>query len=449
MNRLYVLPSLVVLLITLVYALSLVNGVPLDDEWRWFAQLLLLKEEKISFLKYVTNEYSLLSHSQILAILFLWFDEKFLAADFAYFAYIGLVFYCAGFGLLSLYLKDASQQQSCVILTAASLISACGYFCTTTDFPWLLVVFEYIYYFFAILLLVAFDFYLKRKLSLALLVVCMVFDLLFADTIGMAAAFVVLSVFSLLCIFKQESFSKLGLLILAVVAVLVLEFLLLGRGAGIGGHSRGQTMLALLHHPADVILSFLSIFAQPLFDMTLFKAAFGDDKYRIFQIGFGLLMFQLVLATTIIWFKRGGYKITLLPILFVAFALLSWALILMSRYLDFGVYVMDAQRYVRNFTLIYVGLGLMFVFMKHDKLSKCLLAIAFVSVCGTYSAATIIQYKNKKYLDAYFNNAKVEMAKQPIDSTTLSQYIGRCDKGYCDKSINYLRENHLSIFNQQ
>jgi hypothetical protein len=262
----------------------------------------------------------------------------------------------------------------------------------------------------------------------------------------MAAAFVVLSVFSLLCILKQESFSKLGLLILAVVTVLGLEFLFLGRGVGIGGHSRGQTMSALLHHPADVILSFFSIFAQPLLDMTLFKAIFGDEKYRIFQIGFGLLMFQLVLATSVLWFKRGGHKFTLLPILFIAFSLLSWALILMSRYLDFGVYVMDAQRYVRNFTLIYMGLGLMFVFMQHDKLSKCLLAIGFVSVCGTYSVATVIQYKNKKYLDAYFNSAKVEMRKQPINSPALSQYIGRCDKDYCDKVINYLSEHQMSVF---
>jgi hypothetical protein len=222
----------------------------------------------------------------------------------------------------------------------------------------------------------------------------------------------------------------------------------LGRGAGIGGHSRGQTILALLHHPGDVLLSFLSIFSQPLIDMTILNVVFGVEKYRIYQMLLGFLMFQLVLVTTVFWFKREGYKVTLLPVLLIAFSLLSWILILMSRYLDFGVYVMDAQRYVRNFTLIYVGLGLMFVSMRNDRISKCFLGAAFVAVCGSYVFSTSIQLKSKKYLDAYFNNAKIEMKKQPINSQSLAQYIGRCDKGYCDKAINYLRDNNKSIFSK-
>lgn len=435
--------------VNVIFVLGVTFGIPLSDEWRWTKELLMpLERGDITFSEYLLGEYAFLSHSHYLALLFLWLDFSWLNLDYAYFTYVGLVFYVLAYVAILLYVKRYFHQDLKLNIAALLIISV-GYFCITSDFPWLLVVFEYVYFFIAITVLLVLDSYLQGRSKLSLLLMALLACLLLADTIGMAAVFMSVLVLFANAVFVSAQRKGFFIVIAVIAAVFIAQYFLLGKGIGISAHSRADTLLALLRNPADALISLMSIFSQPLVDSTILKFVAGERNAPILQFGIGICGFILTACMCYCYFKDGGLKKSQLPLIFIGYSILTWGLIFISRYQDYGVSVMDEPRYVRLFTLIYVGLGLAFLCMNFTALTrKLLFSVASVFVLS-YSGTVVYKYWQDQYIESYFMNAKAELVRDPIDSAALANYIGRCAKDYCVEPVQYMKANKLSIFAEQ
>jgi len=399
----------------------------------------------ISFGQYLRGEYSFLGHSHYLAIFFLYLDYRFLQLDMNYFTYVGLLFYLLGYALILSYAKsflhvDTKQN------IAALLIGSVGYFCITSDFPWLLVVFEYVYFFITIATLIALDLYLRGKIRFRSFLGCAIFCLLFADSIGMAAVF--MCIVALTChAFFSKNYKPLAILIAVIAVIFATQYFLLGKGVPIGGHSRLETLKAILANPIDILISFISIFSQPLIDKSILHDTLGEKNAPILQFGLGLVGFIFVCGVLLAYHLNKGWQKTKLPLLLIGYGLLNWALIFVSRYLDFGAGVMNEQRYVRLFTLIYVGTGMAIVCTDLHRIAFRFVAAAAACFVLTYAITTSYKFWQDQYIQAYFENAKVELVNDNTETSTLANYIGRCTNDYCKEAIDFMKEEKLSIFN--
>ena len=432
--------------INVLFILGVTFGVPLADEWRWLKELLIpLHRGEISAFDYLIGEYAFLAHSHYLALLFLWLNFAWFDLNFSYFAYIGVVFYVLAYGAILLYLKPYLQQDLRVNI-AAILILSVGYFCITSDFPWLLVMFEYVYFFIAIITLLMLDSYLRGRTHFSLMLLMQLACLLLADTIGMAAVFMSVLVLFFNAIFFRKRRSAFLIFVGLFGFVFALQYWFLGAGIGVGTHSRADTLLLMLHNPVDVFMSFMSAFCQPLVDITALNLLAGSRNAPFLQLVIGVCGFILTFCVCIFYCKSGGLQKTQLPLIFIGYSLLSWALIFISRYQDYGVSVIDEPRYARLFTLIYVGIGLAFLCMNHNaKTRKLLFSVAGVLMLG-YSGTVSYKYWQDQYIESYFVNAKLELMRDQINSDELAKFIGRCASDYCLSSVTFLKENQLSIF---
>ncbi|MDO8344628.1 MAG: hypothetical protein Q7T48_15610 [Cellvibrio sp.] len=434
------------LLVNIIFILGISFGIPLNDEWRWIKELLVpLLNGEISFQRYMLGEYSLLSHSHFLALLFLWIDYYLFDLDFTYFSYVGLIFYVLGYVLILGYVKQFLQGDAWVDLPAVLILSI-GYFCITSDFAWLLVMFEYVYFFLAIGLLIVLDLFFRQRASFVLLLLATFLCLLLGDTIGMAAVFVCVAALLAYSVIQFSKIKYFAILLFSLACFFMLQYWVLGKGVPLGEHSRFDTLSAMLNAPADVLISFMSIFSQPLVDITIFRFLVGEKTAPILQFGLGVLGFVFICSIVMAYFYARGWKKSWLPILFIAYGCLCWLLIFVSRYLYFGVAVMDEPRYVRLLTLIYVGGGIALLCIHLHPLARriyaCAAAIMFMGYLGTLS----FKFWQDQYVESYFASAKLELQKGEIDSAALSNYISRCAKDYCIDTVEFMKKNQLSIF---
>ena len=431
------------------FVLGVTFGIPLSDEWRWVKELLIpLHRNEISVFEYLTGEYAFLSHSHYLALLFLWFDFEWLDLNFNYFTYAGVVFYVLAYGAILLYLKENLQKDLCVNI-AALLILSVGYFCITSDFPWLLVVFEYVYFFIAIITLLVLDSFLQGRSRLPLLSFTLLGCLLLADTIGMAAVFLSVIVLFANALFVREKRKAFFVVVAIITLFFSLQYFWFGAGIGGSPHSRIDTLFVLLRNPTDVLISFMSIFSQPLVDINILRFIGGEYYAPVLQFVLGVCGFILTSCVCYCYLKSDGLKKSQLPLIFIGYSILIWALIFISRYQDYGVSVMDEPRYVRLFTLIYVGVAVAFLCMVHTVKTRKLLYCAAAALVLSYSGTVIFKYWQDQYIESYFMDARVELIKEPVDSAALAIYIGRCANDYCVEALDFMKENQLSIFKDQ
>ena len=434
------------IVVSVIFILDVSFGIPLNDEWRWTKELLIpLLNGELGFKRYMLGEYSLLSHSHFLALLFLWIDYHLFDLDFNYFSYIGLIFYVLGYLLILFYIK-AFLQGDLWIDVPAILILSVGYFCITSDFAWLLVMFEYVYFFLAIALLILLDLFLRQRIRFVMLLAAAFWCLLLGDTIGMAAVFVCVAALFLFSFFQFSNTKYFAIFVLLITCFFVLQYWLLGKGISLGEHSRLDTLRAILKTPADMLISFMSIFSQPLVDITIFRFLVGEKTAPILQFGLGVLGFVFIFSITIAYFYTKGWKKSWLPMIFIAYGCLSWLLIFVSRYLYFGVAVMDEPRYVRLFTLIYIGGGIGLLCVNLPSLAKRIYAYTAVFLFIVYLGTLGFKFWQDQYIEAYISKAKLELQKEVIDSVALANYIGRCANDYCVDAIEFMRANQLSIF---
>lgn len=437
---------LAVLALAVMHIFMVVQDVPLADEWRWLKDLLIpYQQGDINFWQYVTGEYAFLSHSHYLALLFILADYQWLGLDFAYMAYVGLVAYLLTWGMLVWYFLSLHQFKLNGHRYCGLLIFTIGYFSSLSDFPWLLVLFEYIYLFFAIGLLCLYDIHKRDRLKFIYFIPGFIFCTIFADTIGLIAVLVILAWTSLLSILKQESWQKTAALWLAFASVLALQYVFLGKGIG-GSNPLLVSLFALLNDPAALLKSFAVTFAQPLVDKTILSesSAFKND-FRYWHFLFGFVGFTISLTSLWLYLSDGGLRRSHLPCLLMLFGIVAWATILVSRYLDVGLYVFDARRFTRLFTFYYIGAGFALSFACRAAARKVTIIIVIV-MATLFGYSSFTQYKRADHVQNYFSKAKAEMRKEEINQPELMRFVIGCKPKFCEQTIKFLRERQLSIF---
>lgn len=433
---------------TMMHALRVTSGIPLADEWRWFADLLIpYFKGEISFVRYLTGEYSLLSHTHFPALGLLYLTCARWSCSLAVFTYVGLAAMLIGGGVLTLQAVRAGQRSIAMLLCGLTVLAA-GCFCITNDFPWLLVVFEYVYSLVAICYLCFVDRYLHARLPLPSLLILTAITILCGDTVGLAAVILSVAVFVVGGV-RQPRLLKAAILIMLVCLVLAaLALGTLGTGVPVGVHSRSETLAALFANPCDLLASLLHAFAQPLLDRVVLESLVGQRHLRLAQAVLGAVGLGLTAMVLVAWWRQKNAKISHLPVLFVLFGLLMWLLIITSRYLDGGPYLMDAQRYVRNLAFVYVGAGLALASLAPTRLTRSM-AIAFSTfVTTSFVLAAVYQYRNAPYVLSYFENVRALLLSNP-GGTELSSVIERCTGGYCAPTVEYLRGHGMTAFLQR
>lgn len=445
---LYFFIGLIFVVINVNFIVGVTFGIPLADEWRWIKDLLIpLLNDEIDWKKYLIGEYAFLSHSHYAALSFLWLDYHIFDLDLKYFAYFGIVFYVLGYLLLlgcmqRLMIGDWRQD------LPPMLIVTVGYFCITSDFSWLLVVFEYFYFFLALGLLVCADLFLKNKMRLLTFIMLTLVCLILGDTIGMVAVFVCIAALLLNCCIDSSNVRKTAIYVIVIAIFFVLQYWLLGRGIGHDHQSRAEALAVILEHSSDMVISFFSIFSLPIVDINILKHETNEQNAPVLQFGLGVACFLAITSIYIAYFYYQGWRKSYLPLLCIAYGLLSWVLIYISRYTTYGVDVMDEPRYVRLFTLIYVGAGLALFCVRPSHLYRRVIGVIAAVAVFMYINAVDYRYWQDQFIETYNANLLEELKKDPVNTKAVSTYLWRCGDDYCQSSIDFMKQHKLGLFDE-
>lgn len=445
-TSLKVLLPLAPLSLTIGYILLVINPVPLSDEWHWMEALLIpYQQGDISFWQYITGEYSFLSHSHYFTLLFILIDYTWFGLDFSHMAYTGLVAYVMTWLMLVWYYLSLHSYQLKKTQCTCLLILTLAYASPLPDFPWVLVLFEYVYYFFALGLLCLFDLSIRQKLRFEIFLIAFCFTVIFTETIGLISVLSILGWSLLACLTKNYSWTYSGVLWLSFLILLALQYALLGHGIG-GRSNLSDSALAIIQQPASVLESVIITFSQPLTDRTMLsESSTFQNNFRLWHVGVGVIGLTLSLICLSIYIAGAGHKKSQLPLLLFLFGLLSWATILLARYLDVGHYIFDARRFTRLFTVYYISAGIALSLSSHH-LSRPM-AITTLSVLLMFFAyASIEQYQRAEHVQNYFFNAEKEITSTPANQENLEKSIPRCKSEECIDTIDFLRKNNLSVF---
>lgn len=430
---------ILLLLSTIGYIVSVINSVPLGDEWRWMKNLLIPYEYgNINLWEYVTGEYAFLSHSHYFTLLFIYFDYQVFGLDYAHMSYFGLGMYIACWCLLAWYFLLLHDYKLNFVGYLCFLIFTVAYASPLSNFSWGLVLFEYLYFFFALALLCFFDLTLRSKLSLKAFFPAFVFSAIFADTIGLVAVLTVLGWCLLASLLKRYSWKNTLILWSCFLLVLIVQFAILGSGIG-GGSDPFGALIGLLGSVEHIFQSLLMTFALPLMDKTMLsESEVFQEGFRVWQLVVGFLGMIVSLVGVGCYLALGGARRSQLPMLLFLFGLVSWAAILLTRYQDFGPYIFDGRRFVRFFTTYYIaaGFGLSLCLKGPRKVVTCALLVLMASF---FWVASVAQYHRAKYVQSYFEVAASALQADPLDSKQLGGSIPRCRNHFCDEVIEFLR----------
>lgn len=432
--------------LTVGYIVMVINPVPLSDEWRWMKDLLIPYEQgKISFWQYITGEYAFLSHSHYFTLLFIFADYHWLGLDFSHMAYAGLVAYILTWCMLVWYYLSLHNYQLNFAGYVGLVILTLAYASPLPDFPWGLVLFEYVYYFFAIGLLCLFDLTLREKVKFETFLVAFLFSVIFTETIGLIAVLAILGWCTLGTITKRYPWERTGVLWLSFIVLLILQYIFLGKGIG-GTSSPFTSALALISNPDTLLKSLLVTFAQPLADQTLLsESKLLGENFRTWHLSIGVFGLITTIVCICAYAAGKGTNKSQLPLLLAIFGLVAWATILLSRHLEFGAYIFDARRFTRLFTVYYISVGIALSLSSHSTgrpLSIIVLAIMSLFFCNAIKA----QYSRAIHVQHYFQSAEQAIKAQPLDSDKLIKSIPRCKPGFCEETIDFMREKEISLF---
>lgn len=446
-SSLKILLPVALMCLTVGYIVMVINPVPLSDEWRWMKDLLIPFEQgSINFWQYITGEYAFLSHSHYFTLLFILADYHWFGLDFSHMAYAGLVAYILTWCMLVWYYLSLHNYQLNFTGYAGLIILTLAYASPLPDFPWGLVLFEYIYYFFAIGLLCLFDLTLREKVKFETFLVAFLFSVIFTETIGLIAVLAILAWSTLGSLTKRYPWEKTGILWLSFIVLLIVQYIILGKGIG-GESSLLKSALALTNNPEILLKSFLATFAQPLADQTLLsESKLLGDNFRFWHLSIGALGLVTTVICLGVYIADKGSNRSQLPLLLAIFGVVAWATILLSRHLEFGPYIFDARRFTRLFTVYYISIAIALSLSTHSisrPLSILVLAIMSLFFCNAIKA----QYSRAIHVQSYFDTAEKAIKSQPLDNKQLTESIHRCQPGFCEDTIFFLREEKVSVFN--
>jgi hypothetical protein len=450
-NSLLLIATLLLVTSYLSYSFCIAYDLPKIDHWRWIQGLLIpYIEGNISFWEYITREFYAFRHSHIITLGFVWINYKWfnLRYDLDYF--LGII---SSSIFLFLILKNFLNQKiykgkktfqyfSILALTAA-------FFNTNNVCQESLVQFEYLYLVgaFSFLLIIDKNIRSSKKNIIVFIATIVVFFL--GDAMGISAILATI-IFYVFFSFKRNFRHQLLVILSALLISFCFAKWLIPKG---GSHLR-ESLVFIFSNPLKTLYLIINCYAQGIIDIFYIENIGKYKNIAQFLIGFGALLFQLCAIFLIVKNNRKNDSwLPLLLILFSASVILGIALTRLPGSGAYGAKVAFASRYIRLHQIGLLGglwVYLSLLLRSENKMSKYILCVALVvSVISiTHTAAN--HYRNWKMLPQHLNQEyKIAAAirkSSSDDQIDLGRYLYRCRNKFCEPSIEFLKENELSVF---
>ena len=426
--------------ITVKYAISVTTGIPLADEWKWIKELIIpLQQGELSFRDYISGEYAFLGHTHFLTLLGLYANLLISNLDLKYMAYFGLLFYVGGFIAISITTKSDHEY-----IRPSIILIALIYFNPGTDFPWLLVVFEYTYYLGLIILIILAEKLIQKKIS-AMLWGSVCFSSAFLlDSFGAVGVIATTIGFALMEKNMVNKIKYMTITLSSYTSGWVLLYILLGKGIGTQTTSKINTALVILQSPYETIQALAISISQPLLDQSIINHYTNNAPAVQFYtsiIGGFFILYALRLGI-----KSKDTVNFYIPVTFIIAAITAFSLIMITRFGDYGPTEIGARRFTRFYILYYVGaIIIISKSMPKSIPIKLLGLILIISFLNTH----LFLHKYKADLKNHFTGIQSTITSNVIDEELISKNLWICKNFYCTDTIHKLRKMNIDWVTKQ
>lgn len=441
------------------YSLSLAMDLPMGDHWRWIRGLLVhFVNGRIGLFEYITGEFYPFSHSHIITLFFVWINYLFFDLNYKIEFYIGLISHMVMIFLLSkYYLKNICNP----IEKKYALLILILFFCILLNprnvVAWSLVQFEYFYLMTAVVFLISFASFLRKRFPVWGVAILVPLFFFIGDAMGISA---ILAVVTYIILFELTDKYNALLMIVTIIAICYgLAHLIIPDMHPHTQLTKMETLIFLIDNPLIVFNFLLRVCSQTLAEPTAFKILFGKYSDIMLYLSGLLILIFMLMAIGFYSFYRNRIFPTVLPMLFILFAMATTIGIMFSRLPEFGPSIAHANRYTRLFQLGFVGAlwinaGVLFHFISelplYDKFMKNFgIAVATTILIGLLSHSAFLWKDHGSIVEGRQN--ALQALKQYANDFDFD--IGgverRCSDHFCKPSIIFLRDNKLSFFNEQ
>jgi hypothetical protein len=430
--------------------------IPTADQWRWINLLVAYEHGEITFIDFVRHDFSPLGHSHILTMLSLYINYQLFDLRFNYESYFGIACYIASGGLfLYAFYKTYEYDGNNLILSCYILALSLIYFCihSLSVFTWSLLSFESLYWLMTLILVIGFNRYLIKTSRPGILFCWCVIILFFGDGMGIVGLFTSLVVGMLhVKLFERAKWYVLMLILIITLGV-VLQYWLFSPFQHLED-SRQSALEYFVSNPGHVVEFIVNAYAQSIVDLNKPFLFTGNTQF-VLQKSIGIIALVLNICCFIVYFRNKVYMRTTIPLFLILFSAISIFGILFSRLPDHGPEYAFAHRYIRLFIIGFLGciwiiadsqlVGYKKHHIYHQQLLNTIPLLAISLFIYLFSAVFVWKTSNSHYLT---NQIK---ANEIYQSTKDSNYVmgeqnRRCLDHYCDRGINFLKNNKLSLF---
>jgi hypothetical protein len=243
------------------------------------------------------------------------------------------------------------------------------------------------------------------------------------------------------------------MLILIITLGVVLQYWLFSPFHNLGD-SRQSALKYFVSNPGQVLEFIINAYAQSIVDLNKPFLFTGNIQF-VLQKSIGIVALALNIYCFIVYFRNKVYMRTTIPLFLIIFSAISVIGILFSRLPEHGPEYAFVPRYIRLFIMGFLGciwiiadsqiVGYKKHHIDNQQPLNTIPLLAISLLIYLLSSAFVWKSSNSHYLT---NQIKANEIHQ---STKDSNYVigeqnRRCMDHFCDRGINFLKNNKLSLF---
>ncbi len=445
------LTSMLVIINFAVYTVYVAWDFPVGDHWRLLNNNLIpYVTNDISFIKFLTGDFTFLGHSQILTLLFEYVNYSLFSLRYELETYLGIVFYILTFLIICINYtsKDRNGKQNRQIgffVITASLV----WFGIDKAHPWGILGFDQAYVCLGISFLILTERYLIGKTGLKWYLVAICLLSFFGDAYGTVALIVGITFVVCYVSIKKKRLCLDVILIVITTFICLLVIYLLTEGLPKTSNLSLRMIMHQLLDYKELSAYFIGALSKPLVNLL-------DPLYcntLILSLFVMLFTLSIFVVTGFILLKNRAHEWTIVPTLLIMYSLVSMLTIAALRLPLFGLLQGFAPRYVRIYEIGFVGclLTLAQSFFWIRIRSKIFLAIVFSCVLAFSSITTFTKWKDVDNVIEHREKWRAQLIGYALDkSVKMEVFDFSClfKNNNCKDCIDFLYENKLSVFSK-
>jgi|GEM_PF-4033691 len=437
------------------HALSLNPNIPQGDQWVWVKHVLIpFYENEKTFIESVLYEYEPLSHSHILTLITFTLNSQFLSLNLNLDTVIGLISIGVLIFFFSRLIAKTESNASPVTRSVATVLSALILmsFSSTSTLSWSLITFEFLYLMIAVMYAYGFIKYIKRELNHSF-IIFLTFSYFLGDAMSVAMILASVAIGLLYISINKANYIRFFIFLTSLALLIYLSFNLEIFQGG-RSHSSSSKIDALRYIAQNWELSlemFINGFSRGYFNLPSAKIPlFNGLRLRDFSIILGILTLCSALTFLLFSFFNKKNSNTLINndsdnwfcFLLMAFSAVCIFGVILTRLIQFDINYIFGQRYVR-FASIF-AIATLILYIKSPFPAKA--RFAFNSVFISCIAINLFLAHFSFFVMSGYSKNYFKIREAAIQNGSFGEHHRRCSKGYCDISIEFLKENNLNQF---